>query len=153
MEQDGKKRRTKGMTLIEVLVVIAIVSCLTAIALPAYYKARARALTVKTQAIINSVEAALSMYGTDFGDYPQYDGEGSSILVSLLQGPVESVFWKGPYMRFKSEDIDSKGNIVDSWKMPIYYRYPQTEHSNTPYIIFSAGPDRKFNTPDDIGNW
>ena len=143
----------KGMTLIEILVVLAIICSLAAFSLPAYHRAKQRALIVKTKAIINSLEAALSMYGTDFGDYPYYDGEGSSLLVGLLQGPVESRLWKGPYMRFKEEDLDSDRNILDAWKVPLYYKYPQDQHSNVPYIIFSAGPDRRFNTPDDIGNW
>ncbi|MCX8082751.1 MAG: type II secretion system protein GspG [bacterium] len=152
MEQDGKGYK-KGMTLIEILVVIAIISVIAAFCLPVYRKAKVRALIVKTQAIINSLEAALSMYSTDFGDYPHYTGEGTTFLVLILQGPVDSPFWKGPYMRFKKEDLDSAGNILDSWKMPLYYRYPQDEYQNIPYLIFSAGPDRKYDTPDDIGNW
>lgn len=148
-----EKGMKKGMTLIEILVVIAIISVITAFSLPAYRKARQKALTVKTLSIINSLEAALSMYSTDFGDYPHYDGEGTDFLVAILQGPVDSPFWKGPYMRFKQEDLDSKGNILDAWKNPIFYKYPQDKYSNVPYIIFSAGSDRKFNTPDDIGNW
>ncbi len=143
----------KGFTLLEVLVVMAIASILTALALPVYSKARGRALVVKTKTVIASLEAALSMYGTDFGDYPHFDGEGSNILVKLLQGPVDSNNWKGPYMRFRLEDLDSNNNILDAWKTPITYKYPQGIYSNIPYIIVSAGPDRSFETDDDIGNW
>ncbi|MCM8760161.1 MAG: type II secretion system protein GspG [Candidatus Omnitrophica bacterium] len=143
----------KGFTLIEILVVIAIISVIAAFSLPVYRKAKQRALIVKTLALINSIEAALSMYSTDFGDYPHYDGEGTSFLVLRLQGPVDSPSWKGPYMRFKKEDLDKEGDILDAWKMPISYKYPQDEYSNVPYIIISAGADRKFGTTDDIGNW
>jgi len=143
----------KGFTLLEVLVVMAIASILTALALPVYSKVRGRALVVKTKTVIASLEAALSMYGTDFGDYPHFDGEGSNILVKLLQGPVDSNNWKGPYMRFRLEDLDSNNNILDAWKTPITYKYPQGIYSNIPYIIVSAGPDRSFETDDDIGNW
>ncbi|MCM8762166.1 MAG: type II secretion system protein GspG [Candidatus Omnitrophica bacterium] len=143
----------KGITLIEILVVIAIISVIAALSLPVYRKAKQRALIVKTLSIINSIEAALSMYSTDFGDYPHYEGEGTDFLVLLLQGPVDSHLWKGPYIRFKKEDLDNEGNILDAWKMQISYRYPQDKYSNVPYIIVSAGPDRKFDTTDDIGNW
>jgi len=143
----------QGITLLEVLVVMVIVSLLASIAVPVYSKARARALTVKTETVISSLEAALSMYGTDFGDYPVSDGEGSGILVKLLQGPVDNNNWKGPYMRFRLEDMDRDDNILDAWKTPITYEYPQDVYSNVPYILVSAGPDRRFETDDDIGNW
>ena len=143
----------KGITLLEVLVVMAIVSLLASIAVPVYGKVRVRALTVKTEAVISSLEAALSMYGTDFGDYPASGGEGSSILVKLLQGPVDGNNWKGPYMRFRLEDLDENSNVLDAWKTPLYYRYPQDLYSNIPYVIISAGSDRQLGTDDDIGNW
>lgn len=141
----------KGLTLIEILVVIIIISMLAAVSLPVYHKARVKGVIVKTKSIISSIEAALSMYETDFGDYPA--GDTSKILVELLQGPVENENWNGPYIRFKKEDVDKEGNVVDGWKTPLIYKYPQSEKENTPYIIISAGPDKKFGTKDDIGNW
>lgn len=150
MEKNLKKR---GFSLIEALVVIAIISMLSALSLPVYRKARSKALTVKTQTMLNSVEAALSMYSTDFGDYPYHNGEGTGILVFLIQGPLESTLWRGPYMRFKEKEIDSEGNLLDPWESPLSYKYPQDEHSNVPYIIVSAGADRRFGSSDDIGNW
>ncbi len=145
--------RKKGITMVEIVVVLAIISLLTAAVIPVYNKARKRSLVVRTQTIISSIEAALSMYTTDFGDYPWYSGTETKFLVELLQGPVESNLWKGPYMRFKEKDLDQQTNIVDAWSTPIYYGYPQTEKSNVPYLLISAGPDRKIWTSDDIGNW
>ena len=141
----------KGITLIEILVVIIIISFLAAVSLPVYHKARVKGVIVKTKTIISSLEAALSMYETDFGDYPA--GTTSRILVELLQGPVENEKWNGPYIRFKKEDIDKNGNIIDGWKTPLIYKYPQSEKENVPYLIISAGPDKKFGTEDDFGNW
>ena len=143
----------KGITLIEILVVLIIISVIASFLLPAIHKARLRGLVVKTKATISAIEAALSMYETDFGDYPLSDGTGSETLYKLLQGPVESKNWKGPYIRFKKDDVDENGNILDAWKNPIFYKYPQNKYPNTPYIIFSAGKDGKIETEDDIGNW
>lgn len=145
--------RNRGITLLEILVVMVIITFLVSVAVPMYRKARSHALIVKTEALISSLEAALSMYDTNFGDYPDSDGEGSSILVEELQGPVDSKYWKGPYMRFKSEDLDENDNILDAWKNPLRYEYPQYTHPKIPYVIVSAGPDRRFGTDDDIGNW
>jgi len=146
-------KNRQGITLLEILVVMAIIALLAAIASPSFRNARSRAMAVKTESVIASIEAALSMYGTDFGDYPAFDGEGSSLLVDLLQGPVESRFWKGPYMRFKRKDLDGDRNVLDAWRTPLSYRYPQGEYPNVPYTIVSAGPDREIGTADDIGNW
>lgn len=132
--------------------VIAIILVLAGLALPVLHRARVKSVTVKTKAIIASLETALSMYETDFGDYPPGDG-GSRILVDLLQGPVESPYWHGPYMRFKQEDLDQARNVVDAWRTPLSYQYPQTRQSNVLYLLSSAGPDRQFGTDDDIGNW
>jgi len=142
-----------GITVLELLICLAIIAIVTASALPAYHRARNRAAIVKTASIIASLEAALSMYQTDMGDYPGGDGTGSAALVESLMGPVNDPLWKGPYMRFKQADIDAQKNILDTWKKPITYRYPQDIHRNVPFIIVSPGPDRQFDTPDDIGNW
>ena len=142
----------EGLTLIEILIVIAIISFLLSICLPAFQKARVKGLIVRTKMIISSIESALSMYESDFGDYP-HSKNTSKILVELLQGPCDSPRWNGPYIKFKKDDIDKDGNIVDAWKNPIIYRYPQSAYKNIQYLIVSAGPDRKFGTSDDIGNW
>jgi len=137
----------------EILVSLFILSSIAAISLPVLNRARNKALISKTKAIINTVEAALSLYETDFGDYPEGDGSGSKVLVEKLQGPCNDERWHGPYIRFKKEEIDEDGNILDSWKMPILYKYPQTDYDNIPFLLLSAGPDRKYGTKDDIGNW
>ncbi len=137
----------------EVLVSMCIIFFIAASSLPVLHRARNKAVIARTKAIINTIEAALSMYETDFGDYPEGEGNGSKIIVELLQGPVDSDRWRGPYIRLKKDEIDREGNILDAWKMPIIYKYPQTDYDNIPFLLLSAGPDRKFGTKDDIGNW
>ncbi len=148
-----KYNNIRGLTLMEILVSLFILSSIAAISLPVLNRARNKALISKTKAIINTVEAALSLYETDFGDYPEGDGSGSKVLVEKLQGPCNDERWHGPYIRFKKEEIDEDGNILDSWKIPILYKYPQTDYDNIPFLLLSAGPDRKYGTKDDIGNW
>ncbi len=138
----------------EMLVSIIILCSIMGISLPVLHRARNKALIVRTKSIISTIEAALCMYETDFGDYPKSDDENNSkVLVEKLQGPIDSDRWNGPYLRLKKEDLDKDGNILDAWKVPIKYKYPQTEKNNVPFLLFSAGPDRKFETEDDIGNW
>jgi len=148
-----EKRMKKGISLIEILVVLVIISIIASFSLPAIHKARLKGLITKTKTTIDSLEAALSMYETDMGDYPESDGTGSKVLYQFLVGPIENENWKGPYIRLRKVDIDKEGNILDAWNNSIIYQYPQTKYENTPYIIFSFGPDGKKETKDDIGNW
>lgn len=143
----------RGFSLLEILVAIVMISFLLSAAVPMYRKARTHALVVKTEVLLSSIEGALSMYHTNFGDYPIFDEAGCRVLVEYLQGPVDSRYWKGPYMRFKAEDLDEHNNVLDVWKTPLSYVYPQKIRPNVPYLLISAGPDRKFGTADDIGNW
>ncbi|MFH0795970.1 MAG: type II secretion system protein GspG [Candidatus Omnitrophota bacterium] len=141
----------KGFSLMEILVVLAISVVLAALVLPAAAKARARGLTTKTEATIAAIELALSLYETDFGDYPLSSGTAGTV-VKMLMSKNEDPRWKGPYLRFKEKDFCDR-ELVDPWNEPYYYQYPQTLHSTTPFILYSGGPDRTETTPDDIGNW
>lgn len=144
--------KKSGFTLVEILVVLVIISMLALLTLPATKKARTKAAILKTKAIIASIEAALSMYQTDMGNYPESTGS-SVILIEALMGPMDDENWKGPYMRFKQKDVDENKNVIDTWGNPLKYVYPQNEKSNVPFIVVSSGPDKKFETADDIGNW
>lgn len=150
---EARRTGKNGFTLVEILVVLAILLFLAAISLPVAHRARNKATNAKTRTIIAQIEAALSLYENDFGDYPENQESGNQPLTRLLQGPVDNPVWKGPYLRVKQEDTDPNGNILDAWRTPLQYRYPQTDHENVQYTLVSCGPDREPGTADDIGNW
>lgn len=135
----------------ELLIAIIIILFIASFALPVLNRVRVKAVITRTKATINTIEIALSVYESDFGDYPY--GNDSKILTELLIGPIENERWNGPYLRLKKEEMDKNGNILDGWKNPIVYKYPQTEYPNIPFLLISPGPDRKLGTGDDIGNW
>ena len=142
----------RGFTLLEMLVVLTIILFLVTATLSASLKARKRAATSKVEATISSLEVALSMYETDFGDYPPGDGVGCEDLVHLLSGPIDNPLWKGPYIRFKEKELKNN-ELLDSWGNSYIYQYPQTVRNNVPFLIFSRGADEEEDTADDIGNW
>ena len=76
----------------------------------------------------------------DTGHYPK----GSNGLLELVQQPVGATNWHGPYYQPQM--------LVDQWGHKYIYEYPG-KHNTNGYDLFSAGPDGKTGTDDDIGNW
>ena len=62
--------KTKGFTLIEILIVIAIIAALIAIAIPNYLSARQRAQDIKIKSEMAALKSALRLYYNDFNSYP-----------------------------------------------------------------------------------
>jgi general secretion pathway protein G len=45
-----------------------------------------------------------------------------------------------------------RGVPLDPWGQEYYYEFPGKENPDR-FDLISAGPDRLFDTADDIGNW
>ncbi len=60
----------RGFTLIEAMIVVAIISILTAIAVPNFRKARERARTAQCIGRLRHLSAAIIMYDNDYDTHP-----------------------------------------------------------------------------------
>ena len=130
----------KGFTLIEVMVVVAILGLLAAMVVPNLIGRDEDARISKAKQDISSLENALDLYRLDNFAYPSTD-QGLESLVKKPSGSPEPKRYKqGGYI---------KKLPADPWGNPYQYLRPGT-HSTTD--IYSFGPDQ---TPseDDIGNW
>ncbi len=63
-------RAQRGFTLVELMVVVAIVALLAAIVIPNYVHARAQAAVSQSEANLKEIATALELYYTDHETYP-----------------------------------------------------------------------------------
>ncbi len=61
-----------SFTLIELLIVVAIIGVLAAIAVPNFLNARMRALVTRAQADLKNCSTAIEQYALEYGHYPCY---------------------------------------------------------------------------------
>jgi general secretion pathway protein G len=142
--------KSRGFTLMELLVVMAIITILAGMAVGGAQMARKRGAVTKTKSAIAALEAAVDMYELDIGEYPP---SGNVNLVQMLSDDSSSPDWNGPYMRFKQDDLDA-GKYVDAWGNPYVYISPGT-HNPRFYDIYSFGLNGQDEqgAGDDINNW
>ena len=141
------RRRAKGeagLTLIELMVVVVILSILAVVIVPRVIDRPDQARVARAQADINALSAALDLYRLDNGRYPTTD-QGLQALVQRPSSPPEPRNWaEGGY-------IDRLPD--DPWGRPYQYLAPGVHGA---YDLFSLGADgRPGGTGVDavIGNW
>lgn len=131
--------RQHAFTLVELLLVLAILALMAGIVLPKLVGSRKTAEVKTTITQIGAFKEALEMFEVDNGQFPQ----GKNGLNDLVVKPRNASKDWHQYL----EKIP-----VDPWGTPYAYEFPG-RHNPNGYDISSAGPDKQFGTDDDINNW
>ena len=116
-----------GFTLIEIMVVMAIIAMLAAMVGPRLIRQQEKAAVKAAAAQIERLGTALDTFRLDMNRYPSTQ-EG---LTALMQPPTGSSHWDGPYL--------NKNIPLDPWDNPYQYRSPGG--GGRPYDLFSFGAD------------
>lgn len=141
-----RKRNQKGFTLIEIMIVLAILVLLVAMVGPRLLRTQEKADNQIAVTQIENLEQALDFYKVDNRSYPTTE-EGLKALLLKPADEVRAKNWAGPYLEEDSLPADPWGNIFQ-------YEFPPTHGGTTDKPnIWSFGPDGQDATEDDITNW
>lgn len=129
-----------GFTLIEIMVVVAIIGLLAMAVVPQVFKQLEGAQENRVRQDINAIEAALGYYKLDNFTYPlQSDG-----LQALLVAPSNARNWRGPYIK----------TLEDPWENE--YRYANPGVHGEEIEVFTYGQDNAEGgdgADADWGSW
>jgi general secretion pathway protein G len=125
-ERRGSSRA--GFTLVEVLLVVAILGILAGVVVVSVAGKQKGAMIKATRASISGLCTAVDLYEVDTGQYPA--------SLEALVNSDGSPNWNGPYF---------KGTAADAWGTPFSY-----SAQGDKYKIISAGPDKNMGSGDDI---
>ena len=137
-----KRTNENGFTLVELLVVLAILGMIVGLVGPQVMKHLGSAKSDTTKLQIADLGAALDIFYLENGRYPNTQ-EG---LIALVQKPAGFDSWNGPYLK--------KKNVPkDAWKNNYHYQSPG---QNGEYDLYSYGADNQpggDGTSKDINSW
>jgi general secretion pathway protein G len=133
-------RRRRGFTLMEILLVLAILVILGALVTVGYSKIRQNALIDSAKTQISTLEAGVELYQIDVGRYPSGDSGLEALYIQPSDAPPGK--WRGPYLKGTQLPLDP-------WNNPYNYQVID-DPTDQRFEITSNGPDGQPSTDDDV---
>ena len=134
---DQDRRKERGFTLLELLVVLAILGLLVGLVAPAALRQLGSAKEKIAHQSIERLATVLDMFKLDVGRYPTTE-QG---LQALITPPTGVSRWSGPYL--KGDKLPE-----DPWGHPFVYRSP-SQRPNHEFDLYSLGPNGQAAGPGD----
>jgi general secretion pathway protein G len=127
----ARRRAKGGYSLLEILIVLAIIALIVALVGPRLFAQLDHAKVTTARVQVKSLETALSTMEIDIGRYPS-QSEGLGLLIDAPDRKAVPG-WNGPYL--------SSGVPNDPWGHPYVYD-PPTDRAHPPRV-HSLGADGK----------
>jgi general secretion pathway protein G len=137
MPRRTRRKPRAAFTLMEILLVLAILVVLASMVGVGYVKIQQGALKNAAMTQVTLLEDAAKMYALHIGSPP-------NSLDDLLVAPADlanPAKWSGPY-------LEKRELPLDPWNQP--YQYEVVDPAEASFRIWSNGPDQEQGSPDDI---
>jgi len=130
--QDCLGKKSRGFTLIELMVVVVILGILAGLVLPRFMGRTEEAKKTKARLQIENLEGALKLYKLDNGMYPSTEQGLDALVLKPSTGVVPQNWREGGYLE--------KGKVPpDPWGKPYVYISPGVK--NKDFDLKSLGAD------------
>lgn len=154
------RRALQGFTLVELLIVVAIIAILASIAIPNLLQAQTRSKVARAKADVRSLATALESYHTDWNSYPPTPLDSLSDRtkrLTFLTTPVSYItaLPNEVFVRQRRREPYAfwSANLNDAMKHSTIYYYLVDENKRRGrWVLFSRGPDMDYEAaPEERG--
>jgi len=139
-----RRGRATGFTLIEVMVVVAILAILAAVVVPRIMDEPGKARQARAAQDIRAIESALDMYRLDNYQYPTADQGLEALVERPSSGPEPPNYKDGGYLRSLPRD---------PWGNEYQYANPGQRGEIDIYTLGADGQRGGEGENAVIGNW
>lgn len=144
------EKTMKAFTLIEMLIVVGILAILTAIAVPNYKVADARAKSSRIKADLNAVATAVEAFAVDNNHYPnanrnnsgKYACSGAGGRIETFPGLTTPIAYMTNTNIEDPFTVRLEGEASAKNKSYFYAKAHEPSLSGIHYVLFSPGPSR-----------
>jgi len=138
------KNKSSGFTLIEIMIVIAIIGMLAGLVIPNLFSKQDEAAKIAAKQDIATISTALQTYRLDNSNYPTTEQGLQALLTKPTTAPIPRQWQDKGYLNKMPKD---------PWGRPYQYLSPGL-HSE--FDVFTFGKDNEAGgegVNSDIGNW
>ena len=140
MRKIERRKKRRGFTLVEILVVVVILGLLAALVIPNVVGQSDDARRTAAVVQIKEIESALDIYRLHNGFYPTTEHGLEALVTRPTTNPQPRRYTEGGYLRRVP---------LDPWGNPFIYRSPGERGA---IDIISTGPDGEEGTGNNISN-
>ena len=142
----------RAFTLVEMLIVIAVIAMLAGMIMAVSYKVKDKARRDNTRNLLERVETGLEIYRDTNGRWPSFVHSQPTTMSPAESAQLAQILRDGDAVeQSEIREVAGEDVVVDYWNNPIQL---WQDGNNAPGLdVWSFGPDGTDGNADDVVNW